>query len=78
MVNNFKESDTWRIQLTMVMIFMCPIETSKDRVIHAKNDELDTIILKATNEVIERRFRSTSFSISSKFRRINGRQRICL
>lgn len=56
MVNNFKKSDTWRIQLTMVMIFMCSIDTSKDRVIHAKNDELDTIILKATNEVIKRRF----------------------
>ena len=52
--NNFKKSDTLKIQLTIPINFIFSKNTDEERVIHSKSDNMETISYDKVDEIIEK------------------------
>ena len=50
--NNLKKSDTWKIQLTIAVIFIYFIDNDAEGVMHSKNENVEIMINDEANEVI--------------------------
>ena len=57
-INNFKLSDTWKIQLTIPINFISSKDNDEERVIHSKIDNIDIMINDKADEVLEEIFKS--------------------
>ena len=53
MVNNLKDSDTGKIQLTIANNFISSIGTDEERLMHSKSDNINIIIKVEADEVIK-------------------------
>ena len=57
--NNLKKSDTWRIQLTITINFICSKDDNdEERVMHSKSDNIQIMINDKVDEVIKKLFDS--------------------
>ena len=56
MVNNLKDSDTGKIQLTIANNFISSISTDEERLMHSKSDNINIIIKVEADEVIKEIF----------------------
>ena len=57
-INNLKKSDTWKIQLTILINFVSSKDNDEDRVMHSKSDNKEIKINDKADEVIEKLFKS--------------------
>ena len=57
-INDLKESDTWKIHLTIITNFISSEDNDEERVMHSKNDNTEIIINDTADEVKEERFKS--------------------
>ena len=57
-INNFKLSDTWKIQLTIPINFISSKDNDEECVIHSKIDNIDIMINDKADEVLEEIFKS--------------------
>ena len=57
-INDLKKYDTWKVQLTMAIIFIYSKGNDEERVIHSKSDNIEIMIKYNANEVIEKHFES--------------------
>ena len=55
-INNLKKSDTWKIQLTIANNFISSTDNDKDRAMHSKIDDLETMMNDEADEVIKELF----------------------
>ena len=55
-INNLKNSYSWKIQLTTANNFISSIENHEERVMHSKCDNMEIIIKDKADEVIQKRF----------------------
>ena len=55
-INNLKKSDTWKIQLMVVIDFMSSEGIERECVMHSKSDSLEIMIDNETDEVIKELF----------------------
>ena len=53
MINSYKIQDEWKIQLTTEINFISSKDSKETRTIHAKSDNIETMIETETNEIIE-------------------------
>ena len=56
MVNNLKDSDTGKIQLTIANNFISSISTDEERLMHSKSDNINIIIKVEADEVVKEIF----------------------
>ena len=52
-LNNLKESDTWKVQLTIVKNFISSIDHDEEHVIHWKSDNIEIMINDKADEAIK-------------------------
>ena len=52
-INNFKKSDTWKIQLKKANGFISSIDNDKENVMHSKSDNIEVMINDKAEEVIK-------------------------
>ena len=52
-INNFKKSDTWKIQLKKANGFISSIDNDEEHVMHSKSDNIEVIINDEADEVIK-------------------------
>ena len=52
-INNLKNSDTWKIQLTIAINFICSKNTNEKRVIHSKSNNIEIMIYKKADKAIQ-------------------------
>ena len=57
-IKNLKKSATWKIQLTITIIFYSSGNTDEERVRHSKSDNIEFMIYGNAEEVIEEHFES--------------------
>ena len=57
-INNFKKSDTWKIQLTIANNFASSIDNDKEVIMHSKSDNREIMINYKADELIEELFDS--------------------
>ena len=57
-INNFKKSDTWKIQLTIANNFASSIDNDKEVIMHSKSDNREIMINHKADELIEELFDS--------------------
>ena len=57
-INNFKKSDTWKIQLTIANNFISSMVNNEECVVHSKSDNIEIIISDEADEVIKELFDS--------------------
>ena len=57
-INNFKKSDTWKIQLAIANNFISSIENDEQRVMHSKIDNIEIMIHDEANEIMKKLFDS--------------------
>ena len=43
-INNFKKSDTWKIQLTIANNFISSVENDEECVMHSKTDSIEIMM----------------------------------
>ena len=56
-INNLKESDTWKIQLTITInFFSFEDDNDEERVMHSKSDNIKIMISDEADEVINKTF----------------------
>ena len=56
--NNLKNSDTWKIQLTIAINFISSKDNDKEQVMHSKSDNIEIMINDKVYEFIEKPFES--------------------
>ena len=52
-IYNLKNSDTWKIQLTIAINFICSKDTNEKCVIHSKSNNIEIMIYKKADEAIQ-------------------------
>ena len=52
-INNLKNSDMWRIQLTIANNFICSIDNDEEHVMHSRSDNIEIMISDEADEVIK-------------------------
>ena len=52
-INNFKKSDTWKIQLKKANGFISSKDNDEEHVVHSKSDNIEVIINDEADEVIK-------------------------
>ena len=52
-INDFKKSDTWKIQLTIAINLMSLKNNDEERVMHSNSDNIEIMINDKADEVIE-------------------------
>ena len=57
-INNLKNSDMWRIQLTIANNFICSIDNDEEHVMHSRSDNIEIMTNDRANEVIKELFDS--------------------
>ena len=57
-INNLKNFETWRIQLTISNKFIFSIDNYEERVIHSKSDNIEIMISEEADEVTKELFDS--------------------
>ena len=57
-INNLKNSNAWKIQLTMAINFISFKNTDEERVMQSKSDKIECVIYDEAGEVIEDLFES--------------------
>ena len=57
-INDLKKSDTWKIQLTIVVSFMFSKENDKNCVMHSKSNNIEFMIYENADGTIEEHFES--------------------
>ena len=57
-INNLKKSDSWKIQMTIAIIFISSKGNDKERVMLLKSDNTEIIVNHKADEVIEELFYS--------------------
>ena len=53
-INDLKQSDTWKIQLTITINFISSKYDSEERVKHSKSDNIEIMISDEADEVIKK------------------------
>ena len=57
-INNLKKSETWKIQLTIVINFIFSKYNDEERLMHSKSYKIEIMINDKADEVIEKLFES--------------------
>ena len=57
-INNFKKSDTWKIQLAIANNFISSIDRDEECVMHLKSDNIEIMVKYEADEVTKKRFES--------------------
>ena len=57
-INNFKKSDTWKIQLTISINVTSFKANNEERVMHSKSNNIEFMIYNNTDEVIQEHLKS--------------------
>ena len=57
-INNFKKSDTWKIELTIANNFISSIDNDEERVMHSKGYNIKVMMNDEADEVIKELFYS--------------------
>ena len=57
-INNLKNFDTWKFQLTIAINFISSKDNDEERVMHSKNDNIEIMINDKAGENIEELFQS--------------------
>ena len=52
-INNFKKSGTWKIQLTIAKNFISSIDNDEELVMHSEKDNIETMINDEADEAIK-------------------------
>ena len=52
-IHNLKNSDMWRIQLTIANNFICSIDNDEEHVMHSRSDNIEIMINDEADEVIK-------------------------
>ena len=52
-INNFKKTDGWKIQLTIANNFISSIDNDEDHVMHSKSDNIEIMINDEADEIIK-------------------------
>ena len=52
-INNFKKSDTWKIQLKKANGFISSIDNDEENVMHSKSNNIEVMINDEADEVIK-------------------------
>ena len=52
-INNFKNSETWKIQLTTAIDFIYSKDTNEKCLIHSKSSKIEIMIYKKADEAIQ-------------------------
>ena len=55
-INNLKQFDTWKIQLTIANNSIYSLDNDEEHVMHSKNDNIEIMINDEADEVIEEIF----------------------
>ena len=55
---NLKKSGTWKIQLTIAIIFLSSKDVDKECVMHSKSDNIEIIIYDKADKLFEEHFQS--------------------
>ena len=55
-INNFKKSDTWKIQYTITINFISSKDDDEERAMHLKSDNIEIMINDQPDKVIEELF----------------------
>ena len=73
MINDLKQSDLWKIQLTVTISFSSFRDDSdEERVIHSKSDNIEITITDQTDEIIEKLFNSLKNKYQNNLQSMRG------
>ena len=73
MINDLKQSDLWKIQLTVTISFSSFRDDSdEERVIHLKSDNIEITITDQTDEIIEKLFNSLKNKYQNNLQSMRG------
>ena len=76
-MNKTKNSDTWKIQLTIANKFVSSIDNDEERVIHSKSDNIETMINNEADTVIKEFFDSLKNRYQNNLVPMKGNQFVC-
>ena len=57
-INNFKKSDMWKIQITIVINFISSMDNDEKHVMHSKSDGIEIMMNDEADEFIKKTFDS--------------------
>ena len=57
-INNFKKSDMWKIQITIVINFISSMDNGEKHVMHSKSDGIEIMMNDEADEFIKKIFDS--------------------
>ena len=57
-INNFKKSDMWKIQITIVINFISSMDNDEKHVMHSKSDGIEIMMNDEADEFIKKIFDS--------------------
>ena len=57
-INNFKKSDMWKIQITIVINFISSMDNDEKHVMHSKSDGIEIMMNDEADEFIKKFFDS--------------------
>ena len=57
-INNFKKSDMWKIQITIVINFISSMDNDEKHVMHSKSDGIEIMMNDEADEFIKKNFDS--------------------
>ena len=57
-INNFKKSDMWKIQITIVINFISSMDNDEKHVMHSKSDGIEILMNDEADEFIKKIFDS--------------------
>ena len=71
-INNFKKSDTWKVQLAIANNFISSIDNDEKRVMHSKSDNIEIMINDKTDEVTKELFDSLKIRYQNNLESMKG------
>ena len=73
MIDDLKQSDLWKIQLTITISFSSSRDDSdEERVMHSKSDNIEITITDQTDEIIEKLFNSLKNKYQNNLQSMRG------
>ena len=76
MINDHTTRREWKIQLTMQINFISHKDSEETRTMYTKSRDIEIMRCNKTDEIIKKLL-NPFYKIIKKFRRTNGRKRIC-
>ena len=71
-VNDLKQSDTWKIQLTITNLISSKDDNDEERVMHSKSCNIEIIINNEADEVIKKLFNSLKNRYQNNLQSMRG------